>query len=208
MTGLRTTFFLLSLLSSAAIITAENPRPNLVLILAGDLEYGDLGCLGSSDVSTPHLDRLARQGVRLTSWYAQPVCNPSRYAMLTGRHPKRTHGTLMVPLMRAEGPDEAKGHAEHETTLADLLRRQGYRTALIGKWHLAHGRTELFPTQHGFDAFFWHTGGCVAFFTLKYGNIPDGYRGETLDGTVGYATDVVTDAAVRFLRKQQPQHPF
>lgn len=203
---LRLLLFLTALLPLRGI--ASETRPNLLYILADDLGYGDLSCYGSKDIATPRIDRLAAEGARLTSWYAQPVCTPSRYALLTGRHPNRTEGGLMNALMRAEAADADKGLRSGETTLATLLSGAGYTTSLIGKWHLGHGHRELLPTHHGFGSFFGHTGGCVDFFTLRYGNIPDWYRGDELVDFKGYATDVVTDEAVRFLRAQKTDKPF
>jgi arylsulfatase A-like enzyme len=96
--------------------------------------------------------------------------------------------------------DQQRGIHPGETTYVSRLQQAGYRTALVGKWHLGHGDKKFWPTKHGFDSFFGHTGGCVDFFTLNYGNRPDWYRGESLVETDGYATDVITDEAINILR--------
>ena len=126
-------------------VRAEVPPPNVVIILCDDLGYGDLGSYGATDITTPHLDRLAADGLRFTDFYVPaPVCTPSRAGLLTGRHPVR------VGLPRVLHPHEAAGLAAAETTLAEVLQTAGYATGCFGKWHLGH-RAESLPPAHGFD---------------------------------------------------------
>jgi uncharacterized sulfatase len=139
-------------LSSSATGTpgqASPPRPpNIVLIFADDLGYGDLGVYGHPTIKTPRLDRLAAEGVKLTSFYAAaPACTPSRAALLTGRYPIRSgmNDVLM--------PESTQGLPQAEVTLPELLGSAGYRTALVGKWHLG-SRPGFMPTEHGFGSFF------------------------------------------------------
>jgi uncharacterized sulfatase len=123
-------------------------RPNIVLIVADDLGWGDLGCYGSPFIRTPHIDRLARRGVRMTDFYASAnVCTPSRAGMLTGRYPIRTGLAHEVVTVK-----ESKGLPLSEITIAQLLR-PSYRTMLSGKWHLGHVAPSWPPMVHGFDAF-------------------------------------------------------
>lgn len=123
-------------------------RPNIVVLLADDLGYGDLSSYGHPTIRTPHLDRMAEEGVRLTSFYAAaPSCTPSRAALLTGRYPVRSG------LPHVLGPDARTGLPASEVTLAEALKARGYRTAAVGKWHLGH-RPEFLPTAHGFDTYF------------------------------------------------------
>jgi arylsulfatase A len=127
----------------------QNQRPpNIVLIFADDLGYGDLGCFGATDWNTPHLDRMARDGIRFTSFYvAQAVCSASRAALLTGCYPNRIgiHGAL--------GPGARHGLHPDEATLAKLLKQKGYATGMAGKWHLGH-HPPFLPTRHGFNEYF------------------------------------------------------
>lgn len=131
---------------------AQDEKPNVIIILADDLGYGDLGCTGHPSIRTPNLDRMAAEGLRFTDFYAAaPVCTPSRAALLTGRLAVRSgmaHDTRRVLF-----PDSAGGLPAEEITLAEALRARGYATACVGKWHLGHLPRYL-PTRHGFDTFF------------------------------------------------------
>ena len=138
--------------SATAALAAQSPQPaqkppNIVFILCDDLGYGDLGCYGSR-IRTPNLDRMASQGVRFTNFCsADPVCSPSRAALLTGRYPTR------VGVPRVLFPQDAGGLNLDETTLAQALKTRAYRTMCIGKWHLGRPAAYL-PTSRGFDAYF------------------------------------------------------
>jgi arylsulfatase A-like enzyme len=126
----------------------SQPKPNFVFIFTDDLGYGDLGCFGSQTIRTPHLDRLAREGRKFTSFLvASSVCSPSRAALLTGSYPKRTGVTAVL------FPTSNYGLNPAEHTLADHLQAQGYATACFGKWHLGH-HPETLPRRHGFDVYF------------------------------------------------------
>lgn len=133
----------------ASASTAKPRPPNLVIILADDLGYGDLGCYGSTQHATSRIDQLAREGARFTNFYVtSSVCTPSRVALLTARHPVRVgFHTLLWPT--SEG-----GLPASENTLAELLRARGYATGLAGKWHLGHSSPAFLPLAHGFDEFY------------------------------------------------------
>lgn len=133
---------------SAASSGADARRLNVVVILADDLGYGDLGCYGHPTHRTPHLDRLAREGVRFTDFYVPaPVCTPTRVTLLTGRYPLRSGLTALL------WPEDKFGLQPDELTLPELLRQAGYATHLSGKWHLGHTPAHL-PRSHGFDHWF------------------------------------------------------
>lgn len=136
-------------LPAGATVRAASPpaTPNIVLIFTDDLGYGDLSCYGATQYKTPHLDRMAAEGVRFTSFLsAQAVCSASRAALLSGCYPNR------VGISGALFPDSRTGLDPSEETLAELLKHKNYRTAAIGKWHLGHHR-EFLPLQQGFDEY-------------------------------------------------------
>jgi arylsulfatase A-like enzyme len=194
------------LVLAASLRSAE--RPNLVLIFSDDQGWGDVSCY-HGDIPTPNIDSLARDGARFTSWYvASSICTPSRYGLLTGRYPSRSRDRLLGALMSLEKEDATRGLHQGETTIASVLQRQGYVTGLVGKWHLGHGAKSFLPTRHGFDTFYGHTAGCIDFFTMRYGIKPDWYRNEKLIDETGYATDLITDEAIRFLARQKAEKPF
>ncbi|MCX6897539.1 MAG: arylsulfatase [Verrucomicrobia bacterium] len=179
---------------SAVAPAADSPRrPNVLLILTDDQGYGDLSIHGNPHLSTPHIDRLGREGVRFDRFYVNSFCAPTRAALLTGRYPIRT-GTYGVThnkeTMRAG-----------EVTIAEALRSAGYRTACIGKWH--NGEQFPFtPPGQGFELFFgFHNGHWNNYFNAEL------LRGATFEETKGYITDVLADEAIRFIEKNRTQ-PF
>ena len=144
---------------SDAAQTEESRPPNFVVIFTDDQGYADLGCYGAARIKTPRIDQMAAEGMRFTDFYAQPVCTPSRAALLTGCYPQRV-GLARTP--RGETgenfgsvlfPDSKCGIHENEITLAELLKGNGYATACIGKWHLGH-LPPFLPTRHGFDYYY------------------------------------------------------
>lgn len=143
----RTIILLCVLLSAAA--SAETARPNFIVIFTDDQGYADLGCFGSENIKTPHIDRMAQEGRRFTSFMvASSVCTPSRVALMTGCYPKRIGMEKHVIF-----PANNHGMHQDEVTIADMLKTAGYATACIGKWHLGH-RKPFLPTRQGFDSYF------------------------------------------------------
>jgi arylsulfatase A-like enzyme len=178
----------------------RTPRPNILLIFSDDQGVNDVGCYGS-EIQTPHIDSLARDGLKFNQFYAaSSICTPSRYGLLTGRFAQRSRDQLTSALMFLDDSDARRGIRSGETTFVAQLRSSGYRTHLVGKWHLGHGQDRFWPTAHGFQTFFGHTGGCVDFYTCHYANRPDWYRGKSLVQTEGYATDEIADEALRLLK--------
>jgi arylsulfatase A-like enzyme len=189
-------------------LSAPPPRPNILFILADDLGYGDLSCYGRPDYRTPHLDRLAEQGVRLTNAYAAaPVCTPTRCAFITGRYPARTPVGLEEPLTWRKNIGDRLGLSPDHPTIASLLKGNGYETALVGKWHLGYP-SKFGPIQSGFEHFFGIMSGGVDYFTHKDGaGEPDLYENQVPVERVGYITELLTERAVQFI-SQRRDRPF
>lgn len=140
---------ILALLLVPSTLAQDAARPNIVVLFADDLGYGDLSSYGHPTIRTPNLDRMAMEGIRLTSFYAAaPACTPSRAALLTGRYAVR------VGLPFVLGPESENGLPPEEITMAEALKDQGYRTMAVGKWHLGHAREAYLPTSNGFDTYF------------------------------------------------------
>jgi arylsulfatase A-like enzyme len=172
-------------------------RPNVLVVLADDLGWADLSCYGSTHLRTPHLDGLAAGGIRFTAAYsAAPVCSPTRFALYTGRYPGRLEGGLQEPI---SGPDERHGIPPQHPTLGSLLRRAGYVTAMVGKWHCGH-LPWFGPTRSGWDTFFGNFGGSLDYYSKMTASGPDLYEDEVPVEAPGYYTDVIADRAAAFVR--------
>jgi arylsulfatase A-like enzyme len=172
--------------------------PNVVLILMDDMGYGDIGSYGVRDARTPNLDRLAREGVRLTDAYANgPVCTPTRAALVTGRYQQRVG---LEWALSTSAADLEQGLPASGTSLPALLKENGYATGLIGKWHLGV-KPEFGPNRHGFDEFFGFLSGAVDYYTHRRHSDgrPDLYENTTPVESPGYLTDQIADRAVRFI---------
>jgi arylsulfatase A len=173
-------------------------RPNVVIILADDLGYGDLGAFGNAWARTPAIDRLAAEGVRLTQHYAgSPVCAPARACLLTGRYPHRT-GAIDVEWIR--GADRL---ALGETTLADVLGASGYATGLVGKWHLGSGDDRFHPNRRGFREFVGFHHGLSDYYDWRLDR-----NGVPMPADGRYLTDVLTAEAVHFIRRHRHESFF
>ncbi|MFG1362710.1 arylsulfatase B [Xanthobacter versatilis] len=191
----------LSLLSSGAR-AADAPRPHIVYILADDLGFADVGFHGS-DIKTPNLDRLAAQGARLGQFYTQPFCTPTRAAFLTGRYP--LHYGLQVGAI----PSGAKyGLATDEFLLPQALKDVGYRTALVGKWHLGHADQKFWPRQRGFDSFYGALVGEIDHFKHEAHGVTDWYHDNTQVKEEGYDTELFGKEAVRLIAAHDPKTPL
>ena len=139
-------------------------RPNIVLIMADDLGYGDIGCYGNTRIQTPNLDGLARLGMKFTDFHSSgAVCSPTRAGLVTGRYQQRA-GIPGVIFADPSRPVHFHGLQDRETTFAELLSKAGYQTALFGKWHLGY-LPKYNPTRHGFGTFRGYVSGNVDFFS-------------------------------------------
>jgi arylsulfatase A-like enzyme len=186
----------------SATVSAQT-RPNVVLIVMDDVGYGDYGSYGAPDIRTPNVDRLAREGVRFTDFYAAPTCTPTRAALITGRYQQRVR--LEVPLPNA--PAGGQGLQPTGRSLPQLLKNNGYATGLVGKWHLGY-KPEYQPNAHGFDYFFGFLSGYIDYYQHTAGDgLHDLYENGTPVHVDGYMTDLITDRAVRFV-EQQAGRPF
>jgi arylsulfatase A-like enzyme len=184
---------------------AAQERPNIVLIMTDDAGYGDFGVYGAPDIKTPHIDRLARDGVRLTDFYANgATCTPTRAGLISGRYQQRY--ALEAPLGVRPKEDAERGLAPSEASLPRLLKGAGYHTALIGKWHLGW-KAEYSPNAHGFDEFFGFKSGFIDHYQHTAGaDAPlqaDLFENDRPVEVAGYMTDLITDRAIRVLEQHR-----
>jgi arylsulfatase A-like enzyme len=178
-------------------------RPNVVFILADDLGRHDCGFMGGTQIKTPHLDRLAKAGAILDAFYVQPVCSPTRAALMTGRYPMR-HG-LQVGVVR---PWAQYGLPLDEVTLPQRLKKAGYATAIVGKWHLGHFRSEYLPTRRGFDHQYGHYNGAIDYFSHERDGGFDWHRDDKVSRDEGYSTRLLGEEAARFVAANAGKQPF
>ena len=179
-------------------------RPNIILIMADDLGYGDLSCYGGW-IRTPRVDALAKGGMRFTDYHSNgPVCSPTRAALLTGRYQQRCGVDEVV---FAKGPARETGMPLREITFAEILKQRGYITGLFGKWHVGY-KVEFNPVKQGFDEFIGYVSGNVDYHThIDQAGIDDWWRGDEKTPEAGYVTDLITRHAVDFLRRHKDK-PF
>ena len=178
--------------------------PNVLLIIADDLGYADVGFNGGKSFATPNLDRLAATGVNLTNFRACPMCSPTRAGTMTGRWP------LRFGMMRAVVPPWSPyGLPSEEQTIPELLSEAGYaRRACIGKWHLGQAKRQHAPLEHGFTHFYGHYNGAIDYFTHEREGEIDWHRDWDTDREPGYSTDLVAAEAVRYITESPAGKPW
>ncbi|MGE3156517.1 MAG: arylsulfatase [Xanthobacteraceae bacterium] len=179
-----------------------NQKPNIIFIMVDDLGNADLGYRGS-DIRTPNIDKLATEGVRMESFYGQPVCTPSRACLMTGRYPMR-YGLQTLVIF----PSHTYGLPTEERTLPQALKDAGYRTLMTGKWHLGHADKKYWPQNRGFDHFYGNVVGEVDYFTRERGGIIDWQRNGTFLKENGYYTTLIGNEAVKLIEEQDASRPF
>jgi arylsulfatase A-like enzyme len=186
----------------AASNAAETTKPNIVYIVADDLGWKDVGFHGS-DIKTPNIDKLAQTGARLEQFYAQPMCTPTRAALMTGRYPFR-YGlqTAVIP------SGHTFGLATDEWLLPQALKEVGYETAIIGKWHLGHADRKYWPRQRGFDYQYGPLIGEIDYFTHEQHGVLDWYRNNKPVKEKGYSTTLLGSAAVKLITARDPALPL
>jgi arylsulfatase A-like enzyme len=181
-------------------------KPNIIIIYADDLGYGDLSTYGGT-IQSPNIQRIADTGIKFTNFYVSaPVSTPSRYSLLTGCYPQRSvHG-----LVKAGMPGEPECIDKNETLLPGYLKEAGYRTALFGKWHLGAANAENYPVHHGFDVFTGFPDGCIDYFRHTYGTYGKSwYKNDVPFEEEGYSTDLITNHALNFIREQKlKENPY
>jgi arylsulfatase A-like enzyme len=207
------------LFALAGPLLAAPRKPNLVLIVADDLGWADLGCCGDPAVRTPHLDRMAAEGMRFTNFVVSwPACTPSRSSILTGRHPQRNglyemirnnevnFGYKFDEPSYAVSPEMTLGLDLREVTIGQVLRSAGYATGVIGKWDSGRARRYL-PLQRGFDFFYGFANTGIDYYTHERYGVPSMFRGNERIKEAGHATDLFAREAHRFI-EQNRARPF
>lgn len=210
------------LLFFALCCTSFATQPNVVFIISDDQGYPDLGCIGTKPVKTPHLDKLAAEGVRGTSFYVTwPACTPSRGSVLTGRYPQRNglydmvrndltnYGHVFGEEEYAVSPEMTLGLDPQEVTIGDMLKKAGYATGCVGKWDMGQAKRYL-PLQRGFDFFYGHGNNGIDYYTHERYGVPSLYRGNqrTEEDKGQYITDIFRREALYFVNEQLGQKPF
>jgi arylsulfatase A-like enzyme len=180
----------------------KGPPPHIIYIVSDDQGWKDVGFHGS-DINTPNIDSLAKTGAELTQFYAQPMCTQTRAAMLTGRYPLRTGmQTAVIP------SGGLYGVPTDEWLLPQALKDAGYETALIGKWHIGHAKTEYWPRQRGFDYFYGAMVGEIDHFKHEAHGVGDWYRNNERIEEAGYDTTLFGNEAVKLIEKHDPSKPL
>ncbi len=198
---------LATLLLTIGVIAVSfgNPgqKPNIVIILADDLGYADVGFHGS-DIKTPHIDCIATEGVQFDEFYACPMCSPTRAGLMTGRYPIR------FGLMRAVIPPQREyGLPSEEFTMAEMLGESGYKyRGIVGKWHLGHRQKKWLPKNQGFTFFEGCHNGAVDYFSQERNGERDWQELYNPSPKEGYTTDLIGDASVQFINSIPKDEPF
>ncbi len=185
------------------VAQAADRKPNIVHIVADDLGWKDVGFNGCTDIKTPNIDKLAAEGARFTQFYVQPMCTPTRAALMTGRYPFR-YGlqTAVIPSVSAYGLDT------NEWLMPQCLKEAGYKTAIIGKWHLGHADKKFWPKQRGFDYQYGAMIGELDYFTHSEHGVLDWYRDNKPVKQKGYTTTLIGEEAVRLIEQHDPATPL
>jgi arylsulfatase B len=192
-----------ALFSAIAPAQAADKKPNIVHIVADDLGWKDVGFNGCTDIKTPNIDALAAGGAKFTQFYVQPMCTPTRAALMTGRYPFR-YGlqTMVIPSVSAYGLDTT------EWLMPQCLKEAGYKTAIIGKWHLGHADKKYWPKQRGFDYQYGAMIGELDYFTHSEHGVLDWFRDNKPVKEKGYTTTLIGQDAARLIEKHDTTTPL
>ena len=196
--------FILGVLSSLALSAQASDRPNVVVIVADDLGWADVGFHGNQLIDTPSLDRIAAEGAQLNRFYTTPICSPTRAALMTGRDPIRL-GVAYSTIM----PWQNNGIHPDETFLPELFLSAGYQTAMVGKWHLGHAQQSYHPNSRGFEHFYGHLHTEVGFYPpfASLGGKDFQRNGVSIDDQ-GYESYLLADEVSRYIRERDTEKPF
>ena len=196
--------FILGVLSSLALSAQASDRPNVVVIVADDLGWADVGFHGNQIIDTPSLDRIAAEGAQLNRFYTPPLCSPTRAALMTGRDPIRL-GVAYSTIM----PWQNNGIHPDETFLPELFLSAGYQTAMVGKWHLGHAQQSYHPNSRGFEHFYGHLHTEVGFYPpfASLGGKDFQRNGVSIDDQ-GYESYLLADEVSRYIRERDTEKPF
>lgn len=191
------------LLGTGFASAAADTKPNIIHIVADDLGWKDVGFNGATDIKTPNLDSLAAEGAKLTQFYVQPMCTPTRACLMTGRYPFR-YGlqTAVIPSVSTYGLDTT------EWLMPQCLKEAGYKTAIIGKWHLGHGDKKYWPKQRGFDYQYGAMIGELDYFTHQEHGVTDWYRDNEVVEEEGYTTNLIGNDAVKLIEEHDKSTPL
>ena len=204
---LRRSIVLLAMLVFFSNIVSAQNSPNIIFVLADDMGYADLSCYGNPVIKTPFLDKMSRDGIRATNYVvSSPSCTPSRASLLTGRYASRMN--LPSPI----GPGSALGLPNQEVTIAELLKKIGYNTAMIGKWHLGDHAPYHHPTAQGFDSYY----GMLYSHDYRYPYVKTdttlkifrNRRPEVIQPADSSLTSLYTKEAIRYIQQQKKDKPF
>ncbi len=198
----RAAMLLVAPFAGLCLPAAAADRPNIVYIVADDLGWKDVGLHGS-DIRTPNIDQLAKTGAQLNQFYAQPMCTPTRAALMTGRYPFR-YGLQTVVILSGQ----THGLDKEEWLMPQALKEAGYQTAIIGKWHLGHGDRSMWPRQRGFDYQYGPLIGEIDYFTHEQHKVLDWYLNGKPLREKGYSTTLLGNAAVRLIDTHNTAKPL
>lgn len=193
---------LFSLLSISRAAEGPRQKPNILYILADDMGYADPEFNGGKQIKTPNLNKLARAGTVLSSFYVQPLCSPTRSSLMTGRYVAHTGVYTVVR------PHAKWGLPLAERTLPQALRDAGYQTAITGKWHLGEFQTDYLPTKRGFDHQYGLWFGAIDYFTHMRDGVPDWHRNDQPCKDEGYSTHLIANEACRLIRERDASKPL
>ncbi len=196
---------ILSFLVLPGTAQKKSDQPNIILIMADDLGYGDIACFGSDFIQTPVLDKMASEGIKFTDYHSNgAVCTPTRAALMTGNYQQRSG---LEGVIFAQADKRIYGISTSEKTMAEIFKDAGYKTGMFGKWHLGYNK-EFNPTYHGFDEFYGYVSGNVDYISHRDGiGIYDWWQNTDLSYDKGYVTDLITDEALKFMEENKEQ-PF